>query len=280
MAAVSSLRDARDAPVAVVTGGSRGIGAAVADGLAADGHDVLLAYRRDHEAAAAVQVRVEGRGRRCVTVAASLAEPAGCRTVVESARAAFHRVDALVHCAGIACASAPVADTDPAVFERLLAVHLCGPLRLTQQLLGVLRRQERSSIVFVSSAVTEHMRALGAPYNVAKAAMEALARTLANEERGHGIRVNIVSPGLTDTELGRRFVRWAHGRDIHELARALPYGRVCAPEDVAGAVRWLVSEDATYLSGQNIRVNGGDDSAASNVEITRATPAAAEGEPG
>jgi len=123
--------------------------------------------------------------------------------------------------------------------------------------------------VFVSSAVTTHMRALGGPYNVAKAAMEALARTLANEERRHGVHVNIVSPGLIDTELGRRFVRFAHGRDIQDLAPLLPYGRVCTPEDVADVVRWLASDGADYLSGENIRVNGGDDDVASQVEATR-----------
>jgi NAD(P)-dependent dehydrogenase (short-subunit alcohol dehydrogenase family) len=256
-------------PVAFVTGASRGVGAAVAQALAEDGHDVVVAYRRDHDGASQVSERVRSLGRRCLAVAGSLADPEDCARLARAALDEFGRVDVVVHAAGVACPAAEVAVTPVAEFERQLGVHLYGPLRLTQVLVPHLREQERSSIVFVSSAVTQHMRGLGSPYNVAKAAMEALARTLANEERQHGVRVNIVSPGLVDTDLGRRFVRAAHGRDIAELAPLLPFGRVCRPEDIADVVRWLASDRAAYLSGENIVVNGGDDHVSSQVEATR-----------
>ncbi|KAA1394460.1 SDR family NAD(P)-dependent oxidoreductase [Aeromicrobium ginsengisoli] len=257
------------ARVAVVTGASRGVGAAVALGLAQDGHDVVVAYRRDHDAAREVVAAIEAIGRRAVAVAASLADPDGPATIASTAIDTFGRVDTLAHCAGVACPGADVVDTPVAEFERQLAVHLYGPLRLTQALVPHLREQERSAVVFVSSAVTDHMRGLGSPYNVGKAAMEALARTLANEERYHGVRVNIVAPGLVDTELGRRFIRAAHGRDIHDLAPLLPFGSVCAPEDVAAVVRFLASEGAAHLSGVRLPVNGGDDDVSSNVAATR-----------
>lgn len=257
------------APVALVTGASRGVGAAAAIGLAKDGHDVAVAYRREHAAAQAVVEEITGLGRRAIAVSASLADADGPSTLAAATLETFGRIDVVAHCAGVACPAADVVDTPVDEYERQLAVHFWGPLRLTQLLVPRLRKQDRGAVVFVSSAVTGHMRATGSPYNVAKAAMEALARTLANEERAHGIRVNIVAPGLVDTELGRRFVRWAHGRDIHELGAVLPFGRVCTPDDVAACIRWLASPGADYLSGVTITVNGGDDEVASNVHATR-----------
>jgi NAD(P)-dependent dehydrogenase (short-subunit alcohol dehydrogenase family) len=110
----------------------------------------------------------------------------------------------------------------------------------------------------ISSVATTHLAANGAPYNMGKAALEALALTLAKEERSHGVRVNIVAPGLVETEMGRRLVRAAAGvTDLRTLDAMSPYGRVCQPEDVAGVVRFLVSEGAGYVNGQRIYLDGG-----------------------
>ncbi|HTT86310.1 MAG TPA: SDR family oxidoreductase, partial [Acidimicrobiales bacterium] len=98
----------------------------------------------------------------------------------------------------------------------------------------------------------------GAPYNMAKAALEALALTLAKEELRHGIHVNVVAPGLVVTEMGRRLVKGAMGvDDISTLDDSAPFGRVCRPEDVAGVVRFLCSEEAGYVTGQVVSVSGG-----------------------
>ncbi len=121
-----------------------------------------------------------------------------------------------------------------------------------------MRERPRGDIVMVSSAATIAYAANGGPYNMGKAALEALAFTLAKEERRHGVRVNVVAPGLVVTEMGRRLVRAGRGvEDIHELDRHMPFGRVCRPEDVAGVVRFLVSERAGYVTGQRIYVDGG-----------------------
>ena len=121
-----------------------------------------------------------------------------------------------------------------------------------------MREQPRGDIVFVSSIATQHYQANGAPYSMGKAAMEALAFTLAKEERRNNIHTNIVAPGLVVTEMGRRLVKGAGGvEDISTLDASSPYGRVCRPEDVAGVVRWLVSEGAGYVNGQRIYVDGG-----------------------
>jgi NAD(P)-dependent dehydrogenase (short-subunit alcohol dehydrogenase family) len=112
----------------------------------------------------------------------------------------------------------------------------------------------------VSSSELDHMRANGAPYNMAKAAMEALAWTLAKEEVANGVHVNVVAPGLVATDMGERLVAATMGvDDITALDARLPLGRVCRPDDVARVVRFLVSGDAGYVTGQRIVVDGGAD---------------------
>jgi NAD(P)-dependent dehydrogenase (short-subunit alcohol dehydrogenase family) len=121
-----------------------------------------------------------------------------------------------------------------------------------------MRTTARGDVVMVSSVATDHDGAGGAPYNMGKAAMEALARTLAKEERDHGIRVNIVAPGLVATDMGRRLMKAVAGvDDLTSLDPSFPFGRVCRPDDVAAAVRWLVSDPAGYVTGQRIVVDGG-----------------------
>jgi NAD(P)-dependent dehydrogenase (short-subunit alcohol dehydrogenase family) len=121
-----------------------------------------------------------------------------------------------------------------------------------------LRTHDRADIVFISSVATLGYGGNGAPYNMGKAAEEALAYTLYKEERDNGIRVNVVAPGLVETEMGKRLVKGAAGiDDIHSLDESMPFGRVCQPEDIAGAVRFLVSDLASYITGEKINVHGG-----------------------
>ncbi len=119
-----------------------------------------------------------------------------------------------------------------------------------------MRTRPRGDIVFISSAATRSHAANSAPYNMGKTAMEALAFTLAKEERRHGIHVNIVAPGLVKTEMGRRLMN-AFGQDIEAMDPSAPYGRVCRPEDVAAVVRWVVSDGAGYVNGERIYVDAG-----------------------
>jgi NAD(P)-dependent dehydrogenase (short-subunit alcohol dehydrogenase family) len=124
----------------------------------------------------------------------------------------------------------------------------------------------------ISSTATRVMGANGAPYNMAKAAMEALAYTLAAEEERYGIRVNVVAPGLVDTEMGRRMIRATRGvADMSALDADSPFGRVCRPEDVAGVVAFLVGPAAGYVTGQRIGVDGGAERS-NRVATPRASP--------
>jgi NAD(P)-dependent dehydrogenase (short-subunit alcohol dehydrogenase family) len=242
--------------VALVTGGGRGIGAAICRAFAEDGADVAVNYRRSEDDAAAVVKEIEALGRRAIAVGAAVDDPDADQAMVLRVVEELGGLDILVHNAGIASRGEGVADTHPDEVLRLLNTHAIGPHHLTRLALPHIRRAPRGDVIFISSAATSRYTGLGGPYNMAKAAMEALAFTLAKEERDHGIHVNVVAPGLVRTEMGRRLVR-AHGGDIEHLDAASPFGRVCRPEDVAAVVRFLVSEQAGYVTGQRIYVDGG-----------------------
>jgi NAD(P)-dependent dehydrogenase (short-subunit alcohol dehydrogenase family) len=243
--------------VALVTGGGRGIGRAISLGLAADGADVALSYRRDEEAAAATVAEIEALGRRAIAYQADIELLEDLERMVASALADLGHIDLLVNNAGVASRGHSVADTDPAEPGRLLAAHAIGPHHLCRLVLPSMREQPRGDIVFISSIATDNFSANGAPYSMGKAAMEALAYTLAKEERRNGIHVNVVAPGLVETEMGRRLVRAVGVTDMRTLDATMPFGRVCQPEDVAAAVRWFVSEAASYVSGQRVVIHGG-----------------------
>jgi NAD(P)-dependent dehydrogenase (short-subunit alcohol dehydrogenase family) len=244
--------------VALVTGGGRGIGRAIALGLAEDGADLAITYRRDQEAASETVAELEKLGRRAVAYAGSVESQDDDEMVAASVLGDFGFVDILVNNAGIASRGHSVADTDPAEMERVWRTHAFGPFMLSKLLLPAMRERERGDIVMISSAATVQFGGNSSPYNVAKASMEALARTLAKEERRHGIHVNVVAPGLVETEMGRRLVKGAMGvQDIHTLDAGSPYGHVCRPEEVAAVVRFLVSDAAGYLTDQKIVVDGG-----------------------
>ena len=226
--------------------------------LAADGADVAINYRRDDEAARETVGEIEGLGRKAAAYKASIDNIDEDQAMVDDALATFGHVDILVNNAGIASRGGSVAKTDPAEVERVIGTHAIGAHHLCRMLVPQMRERERGDIVMISSVATRALAGGGAPYNMAKAALEALAITLANEEKTKGIRVNIVAPGLVDTEMGRRLVKGAMGvEDIRTLDKGMPLGRVCTPSDVADVVRFLVSDACSYVTGQRIYVDGG-----------------------
>ena len=244
--------------VALVTGGSRGIGRAIAQALAVDGADVAIGYRREADAAEESVKALTALGVRAKAYAASMESHEQVLAMADKAIADFGFVDILVNNAGIASRGRSVLDTEPDELARLLTVHAQAPHWLARRIIPSMRTRPRGDIVMISSVATLKMAANGAPYNMAKAAMEALALTLSNEERQNGIHVNIVAPGLVETDMGTRLVKGAAGiDDIHALDKHMPFGRVCQPQDIANAVRFLVSPGASYISGEKINVHGG-----------------------
>jgi NAD(P)-dependent dehydrogenase (short-subunit alcohol dehydrogenase family) len=244
--------------VALVTGGGRGIGRAIALSLAEAGADVAVNYRRDAGAADEVVKAIEAMGRKARAYQASVENFEEDQAMVAEVLRDFGRIGILVNNAGIASRGQSVADTDPAEMERVVRIHAFGPHYLSKLVIPGMRGEGRGDIVMISSVATLGMGARGGPYNMGKAAMEALALTLAKEERVHGIRTNIVAPSLTVTEMGKRLTKATTGvDDIHELDARSPFGRVSTPEDVAAAVTWLVSSANPYANGQKININGG-----------------------
>ena len=247
-----------DGRVALITGGGRGIGRAIAVALAEGGADVAVVYRRDEDSAAATVKDIEALGRRARAYAADVASVAEVDAMVASVLADFGVVDILVNNAGVASRGRPVADTDAEEVERLLRTHALGAHVLCRAVLPSMRSRPRGDIVMISSIITRDVPPNGAPYAMAKAALEILAATLAKEELRHGIHVNVVAPGLVETDMGRRLAKATFGTDdMRALDASFPFGRVCSPEDVAGVVRFLVSPAAGYITGEVVRVDGG-----------------------
>jgi 3-oxoacyl-[acyl-carrier protein] reductase len=247
-----------DGRTALVTGGGRGIGRAIALALAVDGADVAINYRRDAESAAATVEQIEALGRTSAAFAGSVDVIDDCERVANETLERFGAVDILVHNAGIASRGQNVTKTEVAEVERVWRTNVLGAFVLTKLLVPRMRERPRGDVIMISSAATTHMAANSAPYNIAKAGLEALARGLAKEERRNGIHVNVVAPGLVETDMGKRLVKGAMGvDDIHSLDARAPFGHVCTPGEIADVVRFLVSDAAGYLTDQRIVVDGG-----------------------
>jgi len=243
---------------ALVTGGSRGIGRSICLALAEAGADVAVNYRRDEAAAADTVAAIEKLGRKAKAYSASVEDFEQDQMMVADVLKDFGKIDILVNNAGIASRGQSVADTEPAELERVLRVHAMAPHFMSKLVIPQMRELGRGDIIIISSVATLHMSANGGPYNMGKAAGEALALTLAKEERKYGIRTNIVAPGLTDTEMGQRLTKARTGLDdIHAIDEQQPFGHVCSPEEVAAVVAWFVSGANPYANGQKVNVDGG-----------------------
>ncbi len=270
-----------DGRIALVTGGGRGIGRAISELLASEGATVAINYRRDKEAAEETQRAILDAGGLATIHQGSNDIPAENVALVKDVLSVHSGIDIAILNGGIASKGRSVADTEPEELWQLgmasngrsiadtepeelwqlVATHALGPHQLCRALIPSMRTRGRGDIVFISSVATSGMSANGAPYNMGKAAMEALALTLAKEERPNNIRVNIVAPGLVETDMGVRLARAMTGRremdDLRSMDEAAPFGRVCQPEDIANAVLWFCSPAASYITGQRIQVDGG-----------------------
>ncbi|WP_405184890.1 SDR family oxidoreductase [Streptomyces albidoflavus] len=238
-------------PLTVVTGGSRGIGAAVCARLAADGHDLVVGYRSDRAAAEAVAERVRAAGRRALAVAVDTADAASVDALFDEA-ATLGTVTGLVNNAGMSGPVGRLADADPAGLSRALDVNVLGYLLCARRAVRDLAASGGGALVNISSAAAT----LGSPgeyvhYAAAKAAVDTLTVGLAKEVAEDSIRVNCVAPGVIWTEFHADPERPA------KQAPGIPLGRAGQPEEIAAAVSWLLTADASYTTGAVLRVAGG-----------------------
>jgi NAD(P)-dependent dehydrogenase (short-subunit alcohol dehydrogenase family) len=243
--------------VAVVSGGGRGIGRGISETLAAAGAHVAIVFHRDADAANDTMAAIEASGGAATVHQAAVQSFEDCTRVHEEVLAAHGPADILVCNAGVASKGRSVVKTEPEEMEHLFGIHVMGAFHLSHLFVPDMRERPRGDVVMISSVNSAHNPAGGAPYNVAKSGLDSLAFTLAREEQRHGIHVNVVAPGLVESEMGRRLVKAAGVDDIRALDAASPFGHVCTPEDVAGAVLFFVSELGGYVSGQTVRVDGG-----------------------
>ena len=237
--------------VAIVTGASRGIGAAVAERLAADGFTVVINYSGDTKSAEALARKIEGKGGRALTAKADVSDASAVRGMFDAAEAAFGGVDVLVNNAGI-MKLAKIADSDDALFDQQVAINLKGSFNAMREAARRLRDGGRI-VNFSTSVVGTRIETYGV-YAATKAAIETMTAVLAKELRGRSITVNAVAPGPTATDL---FLKGKTQEVIDRFARMNPLERLGTPEDIAASVAFLAGPDGSWINGQTLRAKGG-----------------------
>jgi 3-oxoacyl-[acyl-carrier protein] reductase len=237
--------------VAIVTGGSRGIGAAIAARLAADGFTVVINYSGNAAPAEELAREIEQKGGKALTAKADVSDAEAVRRMFDAAEAAFGGVDVLVNNAGIMMLSS-IADADDASFDRQIAVNLKGTFNTLREA-GKRLRDGGRIVNFSTSVVGLKLENYGV-YAATKAAVETMTAIMAKEMRGREITVNAVAPGPTATDL---FLNGKSEELVARMAKMNPLERLGTPDDIAAAVSFLAGSDGAWINGQTLRANGG-----------------------
>jgi 3-oxoacyl-[acyl-carrier protein] reductase len=237
--------------VAIVTGSARGIGAAIASQLASESAKVVVNYNTGKAAAEEVVAAILGGGGEALAVQADVRTAAGAERLFTVAEAELGPVDYLVNNAGT-IVYRPLADVTEEEFDSLFAVNVKSTFLTCK--LAARRLQEGGAIVNFSSSTTVLMLPTYATYVATKGAVEQMSHIFAKEMGARSIRVNVVSPGPTDTEF---FNRGKSEEDLQKMAKMAAFSRLGTPADIARVVSWLLSNDAGWVTGQNVRANGG-----------------------
>ncbi len=231
--------------IALVTGASRGIGAAIAVALAEAGAAVAINYRERSDEADAVVAGIKSKGGRAVAVAADVSQAASVAKMIDQVTSSLGAIDILVNNAGVAIVRG-IDDLTEADFDTTIAVNLKSAFLCIQAVAPAMRAKKWGRIVNISSGAARGAGAIGVHYNASKAGMEGLTRGYAARLVKEGITVNAVAPSLIETDMMR-------GRS--DLARNIPLGRMGQPAEVAQAVLMVLGND--YMTGQTIVLNGG-----------------------
>jgi 3-oxoacyl-[acyl-carrier protein] reductase len=236
--------------VAIVTGGSGGIGRAVAERLGRDGMQVVVGYAGNPARAAEVVEAITSAGGAAIAIQADVADETQVAALFDEAEKVYGGVDVVVHTAGIMLLS-PLADLDLADFDRMHRTNVRGTFVVDQQAVRRLRRG--GALINFSTSVTHIALPTYTAYTASKGAVDGMTLTLAKELRGRDVTVNAVAPGPTATPL---FLNGKDAETIDRMAKTAPLERLGVPEDIAEAVAWLAGP-ARWVNGQVIYVNGG-----------------------
>jgi len=244
--------------VAIVTGAGRGIGRAIAKKFASEGAAVLLTARTKTEIDAVAE-EIRKAGGRAEALVADVSSEKDCERIVDAAKTAFGRVQILVNNAGIYGPVQPVERVSPSEWDSVIAVNLRGPFLLSRLVLPGMYEQGSGAILNVVSIAAKAAFQLNSPYAASKAGLIGLTHTLAAEAARKGVRVNAVSPGSTDTPgLSDLLASSEVGQQrLKMLSNAVPLGRLGTPDEIAKAVVFLASDDASYITGTELFVDGG-----------------------
>ncbi len=241
-----------DGKVAIVTGGSRGIGRATAEALAKQGAHVVLTYVRGEDEAKKAVAAIEAAGGKAEAIGFDVGDMKACDEAIAGVAKRLGRLDILVANAGIAIDGLllRVKEED---FDRIMAVNVKGALACARAAVKVMMRAKTGRIVFLSSVVGEMGNAGQAVYSASKSALLGLTKTLAKEYASRNITVNAVAPGFIDTEMTTAIT----GEMKDAMLKAIPLGRTGRAEEIGAAIAYLASDEAAYVTGQTLRVNGG-----------------------
>jgi 3-oxoacyl-[acyl-carrier protein] reductase len=237
--------------VAIVTGASRGIGAAIAERLAKDGFAVVVNYSGDAKSAEALAEKIKAGGGRALTVKADVSDSRAVLGLFDAAEKAFGGIDVLVNNAGI-MQLAKIADSDDALFDRQIAVNLKGSFNAMRE--AARRLRDGGRVVNLSTSVVGTKLETYSVYAATKSAVETMTAILSKELRGRNITVNAVAPGPVSTEL---FLNGKSPELVDRLAKMNPMERLGTTEDIASVVAFLVGPDGGWINGQVLRANGG-----------------------
>lgn len=241
------------ARVAIVTGASRGIGAAIARRLARDGMQIVVNYASGKAAADELVASMLADGGAAIAVKANVANAGDVQALFAAAEAAFGGVDVLVNNAGIMPPALPaLADTDDATFDSLFAINVKGSFHTMRQ--AATRLRHGGSVVNFSSSVIGLALPGYSIYGASKAAIETMTTIFAKELRGKNITVNAIAPGPTATDL---FLNGKTAEMIERMRKMAPLERLGTPDDIAAAVAFLAGPDGRWVNGQTLRANGG-----------------------
>jgi 3-oxoacyl-[acyl-carrier protein] reductase len=236
---------------AIVTGGSRGIGKAIALRLAADGFAVAINYSSNAGKAEETVKAIEAAGGKAIAIQGDVGNPQDVSALFEGAKQAFGRIDVVVNSAGV-MSMAPISENSLADFDRMIATNLRGAFLVLGQAAAHVESGGRI-IALTTSVIAKSFPSYG-PYIASKAGVEGLVHVLANELRGRQITVNAVAPGPVGTEL---FFEGKSAEQIKHITSLAPLERLGTPEDIAGAVAFLAGPDGGWINSQVLRANGG-----------------------